>query len=236
MTDTAKLKAAALAATPGRIGDRIDGSGSIKYRCVGADGSLVLLTDHKNNEYGFVGDNGAADELFFRLCTPESVLELIAALEAAQRANAAQDDHINQQQDRIDKLEKGHEEAAKQISSWRRLAKQNIAEREKDIAALGEVRQRIAELEAREIKPANGEVLVTVSGFTGSGKSAIAGEIEIALRAIGVPVQWANGDAEKRMTGADWLTAIEMYRPRVRIIEVNAPRKAACINLETGGE
>lgn len=80
--DIAKLKAAALAATPGRVGDRIDGSGSIKYRCVGADGSLVLLTDHKNNEYGFVGDNGEADELFFRLCTPEAALELIAALEA----------------------------------------------------------------------------------------------------------------------------------------------------------
>ncbi|EME2024608.1 hypothetical protein VWW31_000586, partial [Cronobacter sakazakii] len=73
---------------PGRVGDRIDGSGSIKYRCVGADGSLVLLTDHKNNEYGFVGDNGEADELFFRLCTPEAVLELIAALEAAQKRNA----------------------------------------------------------------------------------------------------------------------------------------------------
>ncbi|ELY7497671.1 hypothetical protein SOJ77_002008, partial [Cronobacter sakazakii] len=72
-------------ATPGRVGDRIDGSGSIKYRCVGADGSLVLLTDHKNNEYGFVGDNGEADELFFRLCTPEAVLELIAALEAAEK-------------------------------------------------------------------------------------------------------------------------------------------------------
>ncbi|ELY4259960.1 hypothetical protein SMZ27_004140 [Cronobacter sakazakii] len=86
--NTAKLKAAAEQATPGRVGDRIDGSGSIKYRCVGADGSLVLLTDHKNNEYGFVGDNGEADELFFRLCTPEAVLELIAALEAAENRNA----------------------------------------------------------------------------------------------------------------------------------------------------
>lgn len=87
--------------------------------------------------------------------------------------------------------------------------------------------QRIAELEAREIKPVNGEVLVTVAGFTGCGKSAIAGEIEIAMKAIGVPVQWANGDAEKRMTGADWLTAIEMYKPSVRIVEVNVPRAAA---------
>ncbi|HAH7639665.1 TPA: ead/Ea22-like family protein [Escherichia coli] len=84
--------------------------------------------------------------------------------------------------------------------------------------------KRIAELEAREIKPAKGEVLVVVSGFTGCGKSAIAGEIEIAMKAIGVPVQWTNGDAEKRMTVADWLTAIEMYKPTVRIVEVNVPR------------
>ncbi|EFI7892347.1 TPA: ead/Ea22-like family protein [Shigella sonnei] len=87
-------------------------------------------------------------------------------------------------------------------------------------------KKRIAELEAREIKPAKGEVLVVVSGFTGCGKSAIAGEIEIAMKAIGVPVQWTNGDAEKHMTGADWLTAIEMYKPTVRIVEVNVPRVA----------
>ncbi|EFH3210174.1 ead/Ea22-like family protein [Escherichia coli] len=94
-------------------------------------------------------------------------------------------------------------------------------------------KKRIAELEAREIKPAKGEVLVVVSGFTGCGKSAIAGEIEIAMKAIGVPVQWTNGDAEKRMTGADWLTAIEMYKPTVRIVEVNVPRVAGiCIKGE----
>ncbi|HGU6592380.1 TPA: ead/Ea22-like family protein [Escherichia coli] len=87
-------------------------------------------------------------------------------------------------------------------------------------------KKRIAELDAREIKPAKGEVLVVVSGFTGCGKSAIAGEIEIAMKAIGVPVQWTNGDAEKHMTGADWLTAIEMYKPNVRIVEVNVPRAA----------
>ncbi|EFN2059164.1 TPA: ead/Ea22-like family protein [Escherichia coli] len=97
------------------------------------------------------------------------------------------------------------------------------------LTLLGELEaaeKRIAELEAREIKPAKGEVLVVVSGFTGCGKSAIAGEIEIAMKAIGVPVKWTNGDAEKRMTGADWLTAIEMYKPTVRIAEVNVPRAA----------
>ncbi|HFW4677825.1 TPA: hypothetical protein ACIPD7_003168 [Salmonella enterica subsp. enterica serovar Chester] len=93
--------------------------------------------------------------------------------------------------------------------------------------------KRIAELEAREIKPVKGEVLVVVSGFTGCGKSAIAGEIEIAMKAIGVPVQWTNGDAEKHMTGADWLTAIEMYKPTVRIVEVNVPRAAG---IKVNGE
>lgn len=95
-----------------------------------------------------------------------------------------------------------------------------------DAVEMDSLQKRIAELEAREIKPSKGEVLVTVSGFTGCGKSAIAGEIEIAMKAIGVPVQWTNGDAEKRMMGADWLTAIEMYRPTVRIVEVNVPRAA----------
>ncbi|EPT9842205.1 ead/Ea22-like family protein [Escherichia coli] len=96
--------------------------------------------------------------------------------------------------------------------------------------------KRIAELEAREIKPAKGEVLVVVSGFTGCGKSAIAGEIEIAMKAIGVPVKWTNGDAEKRMTGADWLTAIEMYKPTVRIVEVNVPRAAGIRTKGDAGE
>ena len=86
-------------------------------------------------------------------------------------------------------------------------------------------RQRIAGLESRTVTVKQGEVLVTVAGFTGCGKSAIAGEIEIAMKAIGLPVAWANGDSEKRMTGADWLTAIEMYKPTVRIVEVNIPRR-----------
>ena len=80
-----RMKAAAEKATPGRIGDRIDGSGSIKYECRGDDGSLVLRTDHKNMEYGFVGDNGTADEQFFRACVPANVLALVETLEKSQR-------------------------------------------------------------------------------------------------------------------------------------------------------
>lgn len=88
MDKFSELKAAAMAATPGRIGDRIDGSGSIKYECTGYDGSLVLRTNHKDMEYGFVGDNADADELFFRLCVPDVVLELLAELEFEKQNNA----------------------------------------------------------------------------------------------------------------------------------------------------
>lgn len=62
-------------------------------------------------------------------------------------------------------------------------------------------------------------VNVTISGPVGSGKSAIAGEIEIALKAIGVPVQW-DDEGEKRMTHADWQEALGIYRPSVRIVEI----------------
>lgn len=84
---------------------------------------------------------------FTKLLTPATAIALLDENESLVRANSAQDDHINQQQDRIDRLERGSHEAAKQISSWRRIAKQNIAEREKDIAELCASRQRMAGLE-----------------------------------------------------------------------------------------
>lgn len=116
-------------------------------------------------------------------------------------------------------------ESEKRIcTTWRKTAEANSEKLEK-------AQQRIAELESRTVTVKQGEVLVTVAGFTGCGKSAVAGEIEIAMKAIGVPVTWANGDSEKRMTGADWLTAIEMYKPTVRIVEENIPR-AAGIKVE----
>lgn len=72
------------------------------------------------------------------------------------------------------------------------------------------------------------DVIVTVSGPVGSGKSAICGEIEIALKAIGVPVVW-DDRGEKNATHADWQWALEMYRPSVRIVEKlrrEAPKSA----------
>ena len=153
---------------------------------------------------GFDGQKNAENNAhYIAAFNPEVVQALLDELEAKDKAWSAQDNHINQLAERIESLEKKNGEMGRSLEA---------------------AEKRIAELEAREIKPAKGEVLVVVSGFTGCGKSAIAGEIEIAMKAIGVPVQWTNGDAEKRMTGADWLTAIEMYKPTVRIVEVNVPR------------
>ena len=162
---------------------------------------------------GFDGQKNAENNArYIAAFNPEVVQALLDEREAKDKAWSAQDNHINQQADRIESLEKKNGELGRTLEA---------------------AEKRIAELEAREIKPAKGEVLVVVSGFTGCGKSAIAGEIEIAMKAIGVPVQWTNGDAEKRMTGADWLTAIEMYKPTVRIVEVNVPR-AAGIRIKEG--
>lgn len=109
------------------------------------------------------------------------IATIVEALEKAQRANAAQDNHINQQQDRIDQLEKGHQEAAKQINSWRRMAKQNIAEREKDIAELDAARQRIAELESKLANPVQ---LPKTNGYWTETEKAFEEAITLAKRQV----------------------------------------------------
>lgn len=82
-------------------------------------------------------ESGDTSDAWQDEASPEFILELLAERDADKR--------------RIEELEKGHAEAAKQITSWRRIAKKNIAEREADIAVLTEARQRIAELEARTL-------------------------------------------------------------------------------------
>ncbi|EJQ6299863.1 ead/Ea22-like family protein [Escherichia coli] len=180
-----------------------------------------LLSEQELKDYGVDID---ALNAFKFLTGPETVLALL--------------DELERNQQYIKRRDQENEDIALTVGKMRvelEAAENNLIDSECHVAELEEAlrdkqalleasEKRIAELEAREIKPAKGEVLVVVSGFTGCGKSAIAGEIEIAMKAIGVPVQWTNGDAEKRMTGADWLTAIEMYKPTVRIVEVNVPR------------
>lgn len=66
------------------------------------------------------------------------------------------------------------------------------------------------------------EVTITASGPVGCAKSALLGEIEIMLKAMGVPVRYANeaeAQAEKNGTHADWTSSIEMYRPSVVLVE-----------------
>ncbi|EIE1612602.1 ead/Ea22-like family protein [Salmonella enterica] len=93
-------------------------------------------------------------------------------LVAAGKRNAEQREYyegvIADGSKRIAELEKGHQEAAKQINSWRRLAKQNIAERGKDISELEAARQRIAELEARAVNLPKRSVddVMHLSGFS----------------------------------------------------------------------
>lgn len=153
---------------------------------------------------------------FKSLITPHIVLALLEERERNQQYIKRRDQENEDIALTVGKLRVELETAKSKLNEQREYYEGVIADGSK----------HIAELEAREIKPAKGEVLVVVSGFTGCGKSAIAGEIEIAMKAIGVPVQWTNGDAEKRITGADWLTAIEMYKPTVRIVEVNVPHAA----------
>ncbi|MBH2762314.1 ead/Ea22-like family protein [Serratia marcescens] len=135
-----ELKAAAMAATPGRIGDRIDGSGSIKYECTGYDGSLVLRTDHKDMEYGFVGDNADADELFFRLCVPDVVVTLLAELEAKDKRIAELSRLLAHNIERAEKAEKRLVYSKDAISTWERKAISNFDE-------CATMSQRIIELE-----------------------------------------------------------------------------------------
>jgi thymidylate kinase len=68
------------------------------------------------------------------------------------------------------------------------------------------------------------EVLVTVSGLTGSGKSSVASEIDIALRSIGVRTTWEGSDAERGSIPLDQLDPGAMADLTVTIREVNVAR------------
>lgn len=195
---------------------RFDGDDALIHR--EAAGYIpICRIEGAHPESGFDEDfqmEQQANAEFIAAASPATVLALLDERERNQQYIKRRDQENEDIALTVGKLRVELEEAKSKLNEQREYYEGVISDGSK----------RIAELEAREIKPAKGEVLVVVSGFTGCGKSAIAGEIEIAMKAIGVPVQWTNGDAEKRMTGADWLTAIEMYKPTVRIVEVNVPR------------
>lgn len=69
-------------------------------------------------------------------------------------------------------------------------------------------------------------VHVEVSGLTGSGKSAVMGEIEVALKALGLKVEYGSDfQAEKNGTHADWQAALDLYQPTVVLTERNISRQ-----------
>ncbi len=74
-------------------------------------------------------------------------------------------------------------------------------------------------------------VTVTVSGDVGTGKSAIYGEIVLALQALGVGIIHADPrawESECRMTHADWTTYLDMYQTNVTMVEkVERPNPGA---------
>ncbi|HBQ5877378.1 ead/Ea22-like family protein [Klebsiella pneumoniae] len=257
MTDITELaqrmKAAAEKATPGEW-VYFPKNTSIEYD-VGSDESQgsILYVDSGDFTQVQTDRNGE----FIALANPANILALVEALEKAQAINAAAEKLVrckgryhSEQNYRalaalfgvktpdLPPLEHENVHYADAAEMEIEALRQRIAELEESNAQVIQSRDHYKRMteeglkqlaEARTVK--QGEVLVTVAGFTGCGKSAIAGEIEIAMKAIGVPVTWANGDSEKRMTGADWLTAIEMYKPTVRIVEENIPR-AAGIKVE----
>ncbi|ENZ0431528.1 ead/Ea22-like family protein [Klebsiella pneumoniae] len=108
MTDITELaqslKAAAEKATQGnwRAFQYHDGRCGIG----GGHNAEIMVCEHISKERPH-------DAMFIALANPANVLALVEALEKAQRANAAQDDHINQQQDRIESLEKKNAELGK---------------------------------------------------------------------------------------------------------------------------
>ncbi len=173
MTDITELaqslKAAADKATPGEW-VYFPKNTSIEYD-VGSDESQgsILYVDSGDFTQAQTDRNGE----FIALANPANILALVEALEKAQRANAAQDDHINQQQDRIDILERRNAELGGELSRYSMSpgqADQRMCESRAARDALGfgkdaddvapinlreridGMKARIAELESRAVK------------------------------------------------------------------------------------
>lgn len=114
-----RMKAAAEKATPGNY---VVGHNDINRH--GLLSSVFVCQEYKGIAGGVVAEchmncltkndeQVYANAEFFAVTHPANVLALVEAMEKAQRANAAQDDHINQQHDRIDTLEKRNAELGK---------------------------------------------------------------------------------------------------------------------------
>jgi pantothenate kinase-related protein Tda10 len=85
---------------------------------------------------------------------------------------------------------------------------------------------------------ADNVVVVTISGPTGSGKSRVALEIEVALRAAGVAISYADHDDERQAHEEARAEAVGGYQPflpgRVIIQEVNTPNSLPEVMRKVG--
>ncbi|ENQ4872580.1 ead/Ea22-like family protein [Salmonella enterica] len=148
--DKQALRKVAEKATPGnwhRSSSRFNGITATPFSLCGEEVMLAHTVEKRDAE--FIAAANPATMLALR----DDMRQAREQLEAAEKRNAEQREYyegvIADGSKRIAELENGHQEAAKQINSWRRLAKQNIAERGKDISELEAARQHIAELEAK---------------------------------------------------------------------------------------
>lgn len=73
-------------------------------------------------------------------------------------------------------------------------------------------------------------ISVTVSGLTGTGKSYVAGIIELALQAAGINVHWVEGTTIKDALPP--LLPSDFDDIMVEIKEVNEPRSPMDLNTE----
>lgn len=171
-------------------------AGRITYGCTGA------TYDDKGCHYA--EGRSIADDHYEQSCvtvvdvSDPDVLAMLDELEAAKQDSArwfkAFEKAVSigaRYEERIEQLEKGHQEAAKQINSWRRLAKQNIAERGKDISELEAARQRIAELESKLSKPV---LLPKTNGYWTEQEKAYEEAITLAKRQVRLAGFSVEGD------------------------------------------
>lgn len=83
-----RLRTLAERATPGPyLGDRYDGT--VKYAVKNPQGQTVLTVDHKDDTYGFLGENPQADEAYFLASDPTTVAALIVRVERLELALSA---------------------------------------------------------------------------------------------------------------------------------------------------
>lgn len=147
---------------------RFDGDDALIHREV-AGYIPICRIEGAHPESGFDEDfqtEQQANAEFIAAANPATVLALLDERERNQQYIKRRDQENEEIALTVGKLRVELEAAKSKLNEQREYYEGVIADGSK----------RIAELEAREIKPAKGEVLVVVSGFTGCGKAPLPGK------------------------------------------------------------